>query len=344
VTTWFWGPRYDVSWRVVNARHWLPQNRERVYITGLRSDLAAPPMDWSSVLPPFPPEPRDPGSVPGGTLRGILQRPGPPGGSGGTGCGGGSGGGSGCSSGGSSGSGGSSRGGGGPPGGLLAAVPSASASGPLPPGAVPRADLRSGLGEAAEVAAAELTTEQWAVVVAQCAKAAAEGAAKGSTRKAPSGGGGDGVSGRGSGEGSSGPGSSSLSPPVSRPVDKTGDKMTAGEAVTTVGEDAVGPVASVEAASAAAAAVARLARGLQIDGKSPTLTSGYHGCGNFTTKYARNCVRRGHRSRLNAFVLSNPCICARYVFEEFDGSQRGGGPGEPRPRFLTPRECARVMG
>jgi DNA (cytosine-5)-methyltransferase 1 len=29
---------YDISWRVVNARHWLPQNRERVYMVGFRKD------------------------------------------------------------------------------------------------------------------------------------------------------------------------------------------------------------------------------------------------------------------------------------------------------------------
>jgi len=30
---------YEVSWRVLNARHWVPQNRERVYMIGVRSDL-----------------------------------------------------------------------------------------------------------------------------------------------------------------------------------------------------------------------------------------------------------------------------------------------------------------
>ena len=34
---------YDVSWRVVNARRWLPQYRERVYLVGLRSDLGCAP-------------------------------------------------------------------------------------------------------------------------------------------------------------------------------------------------------------------------------------------------------------------------------------------------------------
>ena len=37
---------YDVSWRVVNARRWLPQYRERVYLVGLRSDLGCAPLDW----------------------------------------------------------------------------------------------------------------------------------------------------------------------------------------------------------------------------------------------------------------------------------------------------------
>ena len=41
----FEGCGYDVSWRVVNARHWLPQFRERVYIVGLRRDLGVE-MDW----------------------------------------------------------------------------------------------------------------------------------------------------------------------------------------------------------------------------------------------------------------------------------------------------------
>lgn len=37
---------YNVSWRVVNSRHWLPQYRERVYIVGFRSDLQKD-MDWA---------------------------------------------------------------------------------------------------------------------------------------------------------------------------------------------------------------------------------------------------------------------------------------------------------
>ena len=41
----FQGCGYDVTWRIVNARHWLPQYRERVYLVGFRSDLAAH-MDW----------------------------------------------------------------------------------------------------------------------------------------------------------------------------------------------------------------------------------------------------------------------------------------------------------
>ncbi|CAM9148092.1 unnamed protein product, partial [Ectocarpus fasciculatus] len=30
---------YDISWKVIDAKHWLAQSRQRVYITGFRSDL-----------------------------------------------------------------------------------------------------------------------------------------------------------------------------------------------------------------------------------------------------------------------------------------------------------------
>lgn len=40
---------YDVSWRVLNSRHWLPQQRERLFIAGLRTELHAPPMDWEGL-------------------------------------------------------------------------------------------------------------------------------------------------------------------------------------------------------------------------------------------------------------------------------------------------------
>ena len=30
---------YDVSWKIIDAKHWLAQSRQRVYITGFRSDL-----------------------------------------------------------------------------------------------------------------------------------------------------------------------------------------------------------------------------------------------------------------------------------------------------------------
>lgn len=42
---------YQVDWKVVNSRHFLPQNRERVYIVGTREDLQCPPLDWSKVMP-----------------------------------------------------------------------------------------------------------------------------------------------------------------------------------------------------------------------------------------------------------------------------------------------------
>lgn len=38
---------YDVSWQVLNARGWVSQSRERVYIVGFRADLQVPPMDWA---------------------------------------------------------------------------------------------------------------------------------------------------------------------------------------------------------------------------------------------------------------------------------------------------------
>lgn len=38
---------YDVSWEVLNARGWVAQSRERVYIVGFRRDLHIPPMDWA---------------------------------------------------------------------------------------------------------------------------------------------------------------------------------------------------------------------------------------------------------------------------------------------------------
>ncbi|CAM9090621.1 unnamed protein product, partial [Ectocarpus fasciculatus] len=41
---------YQVAWKIVNSRHWLPQNRERVYIIGFRNDLGINPsevFDWN---------------------------------------------------------------------------------------------------------------------------------------------------------------------------------------------------------------------------------------------------------------------------------------------------------
>lgn len=32
---------YQVSWRVIDARHWVPQHRERIFIVGIRPDLGA---------------------------------------------------------------------------------------------------------------------------------------------------------------------------------------------------------------------------------------------------------------------------------------------------------------
>lgn len=54
---------YDVSWRVISTRHWLPQHRERVYIVGFRVDLDVQ-MPWADLRAP---------DVPPTTLRGILE-------------------------------------------------------------------------------------------------------------------------------------------------------------------------------------------------------------------------------------------------------------------------------
>mmetsp|Transcript_56476 Transcript_56476/g.76989 ORF Transcript_56476/g.76989 Transcript_56476/m.76989 type:complete len:224 (-) Transcript_56476:117-788(-) len=37
---------YDVGFRIVNGRFWVPQNRERVYIVGTRSDLGCDEVQW----------------------------------------------------------------------------------------------------------------------------------------------------------------------------------------------------------------------------------------------------------------------------------------------------------
>ena len=42
---------YQVDWQVINSRHFTPQNRERVYIVGTRTDLDCPPFDWGKVQP-----------------------------------------------------------------------------------------------------------------------------------------------------------------------------------------------------------------------------------------------------------------------------------------------------
>ena len=48
------GNAYDVSWRVVNTEeHGIPQHRERVYIVGVKKDLAKanPPFQWPAPVP-----------------------------------------------------------------------------------------------------------------------------------------------------------------------------------------------------------------------------------------------------------------------------------------------------
>lgn len=42
---------YQVDWKIVNSRHFLAQNRERVYIVGTRNDLQCDGISWEKVLP-----------------------------------------------------------------------------------------------------------------------------------------------------------------------------------------------------------------------------------------------------------------------------------------------------
>jgi DNA (cytosine-5)-methyltransferase 1 len=43
---------YIVNWQIINARHWLPQQRERVYFVGFREDMkmAASAFNWQRVI------------------------------------------------------------------------------------------------------------------------------------------------------------------------------------------------------------------------------------------------------------------------------------------------------
>mmetsp|Transcript_10487 Transcript_10487/g.16005 ORF Transcript_10487/g.16005 Transcript_10487/m.16005 type:complete len:573 (+) Transcript_10487:62-1780(+) len=56
---------------------------------------------------------------------------------------------------------------------------------------------------------------------------------------------------------------------------------------------------------------------IHVDGKAPTLISSYHRVSSVSTKY---------------------------MFEQSDGTICDGSVGKRRPRFLTPRECCRIMG
>lgn len=55
---------YAVSWRVVSAKEWLPQQRERVYLVGFRRDLGIE-MRWDGVR----------GGKPSSALRDVLESP-----------------------------------------------------------------------------------------------------------------------------------------------------------------------------------------------------------------------------------------------------------------------------
>lgn len=48
---------YAVSWRVIDARHWVPQHRERIFIAGVRADIGAA-FDFDEVLVPTGEPPR----------------------------------------------------------------------------------------------------------------------------------------------------------------------------------------------------------------------------------------------------------------------------------------------
>mmetsp|Transcript_58467 Transcript_58467/g.70382 ORF Transcript_58467/g.70382 Transcript_58467/m.70382 type:complete len:477 (-) Transcript_58467:417-1847(-) len=41
---------YRVEWKVINSRYFLPQQRERVYIVGIRDDIGACTFDWESLV------------------------------------------------------------------------------------------------------------------------------------------------------------------------------------------------------------------------------------------------------------------------------------------------------
>jgi len=56
---------------------------------------------------------------------------------------------------------------------------------------------------------------------------------------------------------------------------------------------------------------------IDIDSDAPTLISNYHRIGSFSTKF---------------------------IFEQSDGTKCDGVGTNRRPRFLTPRECCRIMG
>lgn len=47
---------YDVSYRVISAKHWVPQNRERIFIVGFRKDLGLP-FNFDDVILPGGPAP-----------------------------------------------------------------------------------------------------------------------------------------------------------------------------------------------------------------------------------------------------------------------------------------------
>jgi site-specific DNA-cytosine methylase len=84
-----------------------------------------------------------------------------------------------------------------------------------------------------------------------------------------------------------------------------------------VPSDAIGIAPQVRAVHAGRGDDASDKARINVDGKSPTLISSYHKACSFST---------------------------RFLFEQADGTRCDGEGGNRRPRFLTPRECCRIMG
>jgi DNA (cytosine-5)-methyltransferase 1 len=85
-------------------------------------------------------------------------------------------------------------------------------------------------------------------------------------------------------------------------------------------------------------------RAVHLDGKAPTLVSGYHKVGNFTTKYCfeerDGTLRVGGLDSLRADVHDGDADAGDAAALQAARSSDTN----LRPRFFSPRECARLMG